>query len=90
MFAPDNAITRQEMFTLLYNTLNVIDELPEGTAGKALTDFNDADQTASWAKDAAALLVKAGVINGSDGRLNPTDIINRAQMAQVLYNLLSR
>jgi hypothetical protein len=30
MFAPDKEITRQEMFTLLYNVLKAIGRLPEG------------------------------------------------------------
>ena len=33
-------------------------------------------------------LVSAGVIGGSNGLLTPTDTTTRAEMAQVLYNLL--
>lgn len=90
MFAPDNEITRQEMFTLLYNALKVIDRLPEGTAGKPISSFSDAGQIASWAKDAMTLMVKTGTINDSTGKLSPTDRTTRAEMAQVLYNLLSK
>lgn len=89
-FTPDKSITRQEMFTLVYNTLKAIDKLPKGTTGKTLANFSDADQTAPWAKEAVTLLLKAGVINGSDGKLNLSEAFDRAQMAQVLYNLLSK
>jgi uncharacterized repeat protein (TIGR02543 family) len=89
-FAPDNAITRQEMFTLLYNALKVLDKLPEGASGKTLADFADSGSVASWATDAMTALVKAGTVTGSNGTLNPTGITTRAEMAQVLYNLLGK
>ena len=41
-FAPNKEITRQEMFTLLYNTLKLMGDLPAGTTGKALAAFLDA------------------------------------------------
>ena len=87
-FAPEKEITRQEMFTLLYNALKVIGQLPEGDSGKTLTDFTDADDIASWGEEAMTLLVKTGTVSGSGGKLMPTDTTTRAEMAQVLYNLL--
>lgn len=88
LFAPDKKITRQEMFTLLYNALTVIGELPEGNSGKKLSDFSDASSIASWAKNAMTLLVESGTISGSGGKLAPTDTTTRAEMAQALYILL--
>jgi len=90
LFAPDREITRQEMFTLLYNALTAIGELPEGRADKKLSDFSDASQIASWAKDAMTLLVETGTISGSDDKLSPTDGTTRAEMAQVLCNLFTK
>lgn len=90
MFAPGKQITRQEMFTLLYNALKVIEELPEGSSGKSLSYFSDAGEIAPWANNAMKLLVETGTIGGSGGKLTPTDTTNRAQMAQVLYNLLAK
>ena len=57
MFAPGKEITRQEMFTLLYNALKAIGELRSGNTGKSLSAFSDAGQIASWAKDAMVLMV---------------------------------
>lgn len=90
MFAPDKKITRQEMFTLLYNALKVIGRLPEGSGGKPLLSFTDTDDIASWAKEAMTLLVETGTISGSGGKLFPTSTATRAEMAQVLYNMLSK
>lgn len=89
-FAPNQAINRQEMFTLLYNALKVFDKLPEGTSGKTLSDFSDSGKLATWASDAMTVLVKAGTVTGSNGTLNPTGATTRAEMAQVLYNLLGK
>jgi hypothetical protein len=90
MFAPDREITRQEMFTLLYNTLKVLKQLPASDSIKTLSDFNDVGDIAQWAKEAVTLLVEAGIINGNGDRISPTRASTRAEMAQVLYNLLSK
>ncbi|MED5019582.1 S-layer homology domain-containing protein [Paenibacillus chibensis] len=90
MFAPEKEITRQEMFTLLYNALKVIGKLPQGNSGKALSDFTDAGLIDSWAKEAMTLLVETGGIGGNAGKLTPTSTTTRAEMAQVLYNLLAK
>ncbi|HWP80158.1 MAG TPA: S-layer homology domain-containing protein, partial [Candidatus Acidoferrum sp.] len=90
LYAPNRPITRQEMFTLLYNALDVIGKLPVGDSGKTLSSFTDASQIASWAQEAMALLVKTGTVGGSGGMLTPTSTTTRAEMAQVLYNLLGK
>jgi hypothetical protein len=90
MFAPGKEITRQEMFTLLYNALKNIGKLPQGNSGKTLSSFSDAGKIASWAKDAMTLMVESGTIAGNGGQLTPASTTTRAEMAQVLYNLLSK
>jgi hypothetical protein len=90
MFAPGKEITRQEMFTLLYNALKVIGQLPQDDARKTLYDFSDAGQIESWAKDAMTLLAGTGIIEESGEKLIPTSTVTRAELAQVLYNLMSR
>lgn len=89
LFAPEQPITRQEMFTLLYNALKVIGQLPQGN-GRLLTDFTDADRIAPWAQEAMKRLVEAMMINGSGNKLSPEDTATRAELAQLLYNLLMR
>ncbi|MFA5536050.1 MAG: InlB B-repeat-containing protein, partial [Bacillota bacterium] len=90
MFAPDDAITRQEMFTLLYNVLRTAGRLPLGTRVRPLSAFDDVLDIAPWADEAMTFLTETGVINGCDGKLMPGNATTRAEMAQVLYNLLSR
>ncbi len=90
MYAPDKEITRQEMFALLYNALKVIDQIPTGDSGRTLSDFADAGQINPWALDSMTLLVNTGTIGGSGGNIYPADTTTRAEMAQVLYNLLDK
>lgn len=90
MFAPEEEITRQEMFVMLYNALKVIDELPTSTVTKELSSFNDSDQVANWGSEGLSYLVKAGVIEGTNNYLNPTSGTTRAEIAQVLFKLLSK
>ncbi|MDD4798220.1 MAG: S-layer homology domain-containing protein, partial [Clostridia bacterium] len=87
LFAPQREITRQEMFTLLYNILKAAKQLPQADSTKALPDFSDAGQLEPWAKEAVTLLAAMGVIEGSGGKLEPTATATRAQMAQLLYKL---
>lgn len=89
-FAPEKEITRQEMFTLIYNALKTLGCLPERRAVFYLRWFDDADQIASWSTEAFDYLGKAGVVSGDKGRLSPKNTSSRAEMAQVLYRLLGR
>lgn len=92
MFAPEQDITRQEMVTLLWKVLSIAHRLPDAnaTAGprEKLSSFADAGEIEPWAKEAMALLAENGLINGSGGRLHPGKVGTRAEMAQLLYNLL--
>ena len=91
MFAPDKEITRQEMFTLLYNALSVIGQLPDGapeSSHPTLNGFSDADRVAPWATDAVKRLVETGIVSGNGDSLAPEDFATRAEIAQLLYNLL--
>ena len=78
------------MFTLLYNALKALNKLPAADSGKTLENFIDQGDVAIWATEAMTLLVKSGMVSGSDSKLDPTGGSTRAQMAQVLYNLLGR
>lgn len=89
-FAPTQTISRQQMFTLLYNALNALGQLPEGDSGKTVSDFADSGSVAPYAQKAMDYLVEAGVVGGKNGYLLPQNSSTRAQMAQVLYNLLRR
>jgi hypothetical protein len=89
-FEPDSKITRQDLFTLLYRALEVLGELPKAQTNDSISNFSDASQIASYAGDAFKVLLEGGIITGSNSKLSPKDVSTRAQVAQVLYNLLSK
>ncbi|MEA4933498.1 MAG: S-layer homology domain-containing protein [Lawsonibacter sp.] len=89
-FAPERTITRQEMVVMMVQALTVMDEIPESNVDRALSDFSDENDVADWAQEAFRVLVRGGMISGTDGRLAPKEAATRAQMAQVLVQLLSR
>jgi len=90
VFAPNDTISRQELFTLLYRALTVLDKEPASKGGASLSDFSDRTDVAGYALESLEALVEAGVVSGSEGKLNPRAASTRAQVAQVLYNLLSK
>lgn len=90
LFAPEKEITRQEMFVMIYNALKVIDEVPANVNNTSLSSFKDVDKIALWANEALSSLVKAGVVGGYNNNLYPTSTTTRAEISQVLYNLLSK
>lgn len=88
LYAPASYISRQDIFTLLYRALDVLGELPAKTKTVDLAAFADYGNISDYALTAVKTFVEAGVVSGSDGLLAPTSLSTRAQMAQVLYNLL--
>ena len=88
-FNPEAPITRQDLFTLLHNTLKVTGQLPSGPSGAALADFKDSAELAAYALPAWEELVKSGIVGGSGGYLKPHAIATRAEAVQILYNLLT-
>lgn len=90
MFAPDKKISRQELLTLLYNILKETGKLKDGGYGKNLNDYSDAGEVAAYAKEAVTFLVKGGFVEGYSNKLTPKEMTDRAQAAQILYNILTK
>lgn len=82
-FEADTAITREEMFTVLYKALLA--------SGKTLekgevSSFTDAASISDFAKEATGALIKAGIVNGmGDGTVAPKGTATRAQVAAVIF-----
>ncbi|WP_169734750.1 S-layer homology domain-containing protein [Desulfitibacter alkalitolerans] len=90
IYGPERKITRQEMLTTLYNSLLLIEELPEKVGEITIEDFKDTDSIAGWALESVASLIERGIVSGNNGYINPSASATRAEMAQMLYNLLKR
>ena len=89
-FAPEKAVTRQQMASFMahyiayYEEKNDVTIKTDGAAGM----FSDEGKIASYAKDAVALCTSYGLISGyPDGSFDPEGIASRAQVASVIYRL---
>ena len=83
-FRPGRAITRQEMAVMFYGMLFGTDSiLVEDDIKLALGAFKDGDTVASWAREAVAVCYISGIMIGDNGSFKPTDLLSRAQLAQV-------
>lgn len=81
-FSPEAKLTRGQFMVMLMKAYGIVPD------EDAKDNFEDADSIAPWANEAMQHLVETGIIRGNGGRLNPTGIVTRGEMAQVLYNLL--
>ncbi len=85
LFKPDQSMTRVEWIALLNKTLPV--DNVEHLA--APTQFSDIDEN-YWAYSAIMNAVQQGIVNGyTDGTFRPNQVINREEMAVMLYRSLN-
>lgn len=82
-FAPMQAITREQLATMLYRYTQYsrLDTSAKGDLSK----FTDSDQVSSWASDAMMWAVGAGLITGKTANvIDPTGTATRAEVATIL------
>ena len=80
----ESGITREQLALMLYRYAKA--EKPTG----GLDTYSDASQVSAWAAEAMAWAVEQGIIQGAAGKLNPTDIATRAEVAAMLERFVKR
>ena len=88
-FAPGSPITRQDMMVLVSRTLDIIGKPLPTAPQSVLTKFSDYTQISGYARGAVAALVQADIIKGNGTGINPLGNTTRAEMAVVLYRILT-
>ena len=88
-FHPNSAISRQDAMLIIYRMLEILGKSPKAGTMSDLAAYSDADEVSSYAVEAVAALVKAGMITGSNGTLNPNGMTSRAEMAVMLYRAMT-
>ena len=86
---PENTITRQDLITLAYRAFLAKGYIEETTDLSSLDEFADKDSISDYAKTAMASMVKAGIIKGSDGNVNPLGNATRAEVAVMCARLVA-
>lgn len=87
-FRPGNQISRQEIVTMLYRYVVMLDK--DNGERDDLAAFEDLDQLMGYALEPMQWAVANGVINGlSDTVLGPQQSANRAQTVTILYRIIT-
>ncbi|GKU78210.1 S-layer homology domain-containing protein [Paenibacillus sp. L3-i20] len=92
-FRPNAMISREEAMVILSRAINLLKlqtEISLTDQMKLLQPFIDAYHLSSWAKQAAALNIHFGIINGSNGELRPKQLISRAEVAVIIQKVLQK
>ena len=86
-FGPDDAITREQLTAILYRYADYLgldtdtDFIPD-----KYYDFPDYKTVSRYAANAMSWCVNKGIVNGSNGKLNPQGTATRAEVATILMN----
>ena len=75
---PNANITREQLVTMLYRYAGT------PAANGSLSDFSDTASVSSYAVNAMQWAVENGIVNGSNGKLNPQNNATRAEVAAIL------
>jgi hypothetical protein len=88
-FLPAQALSRQDAMVMIYQAMKAAGmTLPSGQYD--LSSFADSSQVADYAKTAVSALVQLGVVGGNNAnQLTPRASIKRAEVAVILYNILT-
>ncbi|MBQ6789038.1 MAG: DUF4838 domain-containing protein, partial [Clostridia bacterium] len=85
-FSPADNITRAELASILTKFVTYMDiDLPDNSK---IDSFKDADTFDSWMNAPIEAVRKNGLMQGTDGKFNPRGNATRAEIAQVIKNLL--
>ncbi len=80
-FMPEASITRQDLITLAYRAFLAKGYITEAADISALYAFADNGDISDYAQSAMASMVGAGIIQGSNGNVNPKGNATRAEVA---------
>ncbi|KOY17885.1 endo-alpha-N-acetylgalactosaminidase family protein [Paenibacillus xylanivorans] len=92
LFEPMKPLSREEMAVIIVRTLEMKGRLPEvsDTTKMVLSKYTDADKAGIWSKEALAICIELGLIQGTpDHKLNPKRNLTRAEAAVLFSRLLT-
>lgn len=81
-------ITREQLATILYRYAK--QKGYDVSKSTALTGFSDADKVSGYASEAMQWAVAEGLLQGSNGKLNPQGSATRAQVATILMRFMEK
>ena len=88
-FAPDDLVTREQAATILHQAMPLLGLSSTEPDLSVLEQFADQGQIADYARPHMAALVSQGLLSGTGDGLSPKGNLTRAEMAALLYRLLT-
>ena len=89
-FRPDAPVTREQLASILYRyTLYRGQDVSAGET-TSLTGYGDAQAVSSYALPAMRWACGMGILQGANGKLNPSGLATRAQLAAMLHRYLTK
>ena len=88
-FNPNSALSRQDAMVMLSRALDAAGISISDGDSLDVSKFSDSKQISDYAVDAVAALVKANIIQGYGDKFMPHGNVSRAEMAMILYRILT-
>ena len=89
-FRPDAPVTREQLASILYRyTLYRGQDVSAGET-TSLSGYGDAQAVSSYALPAMRWACGTGILQGANGKLNPSGLATRAQLAAMLHRYLTK
>lgn len=92
MIKPGQNITREEAMAMMARALklrNIDTGISKEDIPETVKAFKDKNSISAWAAETAAVCVRSGLFEGSDGYLKPRDNITRAETAAIVLRMLN-
>ena len=91
LFNPNGLITRQEAAAMVVRAASLCKietALDDDAVRNILAQFPDYTSSAQWAKESLAFCYNAKILDTSAEEIKPEENISRAEVAQMIYNML--
>ncbi len=86
-FDPEEYITRQDLFVIVYRIMKQREVIDENEDTMVLKQYTDSAIISDYAKVPVATFVSIELIKGADNKINPMDNATRAETAVFIYRL---
>ena len=89
-FRPDAPVTREQLASILYRYTRYRGQDVSAGETTSLTGYGDAQAVSSYALPAMRWACGTGILQGANGKLNPSGLATRAQLAAMLHRYLTK
>ena len=89
-FRPDAPVTREQLASILYRYTLYRGQDVSAAGTISFTGYGDAQTVSNYALPAMRWACGTGILQGANGKLNPSGLATRAQLAAMLHRYLTK